>query len=280
MRQNQVNDEQKQYEAIKQQRVKLCDEVSVLIQKCNELIEKENRLFKQLEIKKCQEKDIDLNIKQMEYSLNSCRSVIDSYNDFTHKTNTYIDAINQDYKKVWVHFEAAWPSWTANDIVSWFKYKTCKMNTDDINWEKIESSLKDRNYTGKSLKKFDNFLFERIGLRNLTVVNHLVSHIEIIKMKYNQKDNQNVILNGDNDNDENQDIPEQYICPITKKIMIDPVMAFDGYCYEKKAIENYLKNHNKSPKTGEHTKYNIVFPNHRLKQEIEKYIKEHNVDVE
>ena len=278
MRRIQVNDEQKQYEAMKLQRLKLSDSVSVLIQKCNELIEKENRLFKQLEIEKSQEKDIDLNIKQIETSLNSCRSVVDLYNGFRQKTNVYIHALNQEYRKVWVHFEASWSRWTANDIVSWFKYTTSEMNTDGVNWEKIERSLKDRNYTGESLKKFDNSLLEKIGLRNVTVAKHLVSNIKEIREKYNQRNHENALLTVDDDK-QNEDIPAQYICPITKKIMIDPVMAFDGHCYEKSAIENYLKDHNNSPKTGENAKYNILFPNHLLKQEIEQYIKENDIDV-
>lgn len=38
-------------------------------------------------------------------------------------------------------------------------------------------------------------------------------------------------------------------CPITKKTMQDPVIAPDGYCYERKALKGYLKQHkNITPK--------------------------------
>ena len=40
-----------------------------------------------------------------------------------------------------------------------------------------------------------------------------------------------------------------FVCPITKKVMQDPVMATDGYSYEKSAIEEWQKNHNTSPTT-------------------------------
>jgi len=55
--------------------------------------------------------------------------------------------------------------------------------------------------------------------------------------------------------------------------MEDPVMAFDGHCYERKAIEEYLKSHQKSPVTGKEADFAIVFPNHRLRGEIEVFMK-------
>eukprot|EP01084_Bolivina_argentea_P128278 226771_1 len=75
----------------------------------------------------------------------------------------------------------------------------------------------------------------------------------------------------------NKDIPEKYICPITHQIMYDPVIAFDGFCYEKNAIENYLKMHKKSPKTGADAPYLFVFPNHQCKANITKFIKANNI---
>merc|ERR1719447_2592359 len=70
-----------------------------------------------------------------------------------------------------------------------------------------------------------------------------------------------------------QEIPSDYICPITKQLMKEPVMAFDGHCYERKAIEDYLQSHQKSPVTGKKADFSIVFPNHRLRGEIEVFMK-------
>ncbi len=70
-----------------------------------------------------------------------------------------------------------------------------------------------------------------------------------------------------------EDIPTAFKCPITKKVMGDPVMAFDGHCYERKAIEDYLESHQKSPVTGKEADFAIVFPNHRLREEIEVFLK-------
>jgi hypothetical protein len=50
---------------------------------------------------------------------------------------------------------------------------------------------------------------------------------------------------------EDDAIPDSYICPITFAPMIDPVMCADGHTYERKAIEDWLQNHDTSPTTNE-----------------------------
>eukprot|EP01084_Bolivina_argentea_P114742 204225_1 len=119
-------------------------------------------------------------------------------------------------------------------IIVLFKYKTYQMNTQTVDWDKIKQQLKSRNITGKSVPQFNNLLFEFIGIHDFEVVNHLIAEIEVLKKKYN--DSKYVDKN-------NIEIPKEYLCPITKQIMQDPVMAFDGHSYERNAIESYLKIH-------------------------------------
>tara|TARA_Y100000589_G_C27057787_1_gene590053 strand:+ start:253 stop:507 length:255 start_codon:yes stop_codon:yes gene_type:complete len=44
------------------------------------------------------------------------------------------------------------------------------------------------------------------------------------------------------------------VCPLTNKIMIDPVIASDGHSYEKKALEEWLSDKKTSPITDEELK--------------------------
>ena len=44
------------------------------------------------------------------------------------------------------------------------------------------------------------------------------------------------------------------VCPLTKKIIINPVIASDGYNYEKKILEEWLLNNKTSPITNEELK--------------------------
>ena len=47
------------------------------------------------------------------------------------------------------------------------------------------------------------------------------------------------------------DIPEEYICPLTHKILYKPVGLSDGYSYEQEAITAWLQNNHTSPITKE-----------------------------
>ncbi|KAG8652797.1 U-box domain-containing protein 35 isoform X3 [Manihot esculenta] len=52
--------------------------------------------------------------------------------------------------------------------------------------------------------------------------------------------------------------PNHFICPILKDVMMDPCVAADGYTYDRKAIEKWLEENDKSPMT------NLPLPNKNL----------------
>lgn len=52
--------------------------------------------------------------------------------------------------------------------------------------------------------------------------------------------------------------PNHFICPILKEIMEDPCVAADGYSYDRRAIEKWFKEKDKSPMT------NLPLPNKNL----------------
>lgn len=45
--------------------------------------------------------------------------------------------------------------------------------------------------------------------------------------------------------------PSEFICPISQEVMEDPVKASDGKVYDRKSIEDWVKNSNTSPMTRE-----------------------------
>ena len=70
------------------------------------------------------------------------------------------------------------------------------------------------------------------------------------------------------------DIPERFKCALTQQIMSEPVIAFDGHTYDKEAIVAHLKQHHKSPVTGEACDGDdemsfMLFDDAALKKEIE-----------
>eukprot|EP00299_Pterocystis_sp_00344_P019055 c9489_g1_i1.p1 GENE.c9489_g1_i1~~c9489_g1_i1.p1 ORF type:complete len:284 (-),score=70.56 c9489_g1_i1:57-908(-) len=70
--------------------------------------------------------------------------------------------------------------------------------------------------------------------------------------------------------------PEGFLCPIGKGLMKDPVIASDGFSYERANIEQFIASHTGavpilSPKTGKVLNDKSVTSNHTLRNTIEEW---------
>jgi U-box domain len=70
--------------------------------------------------------------------------------------------------------------------------------------------------------------------------------------------------------------PEAYICPLTKEIMIDPLMTRYGVSYERAAIVDHITTQSKPycPKTKNPLSVRDLIPNYKLRAEIINYRRE------
>ncbi|XP_058048130.1 WD repeat, SAM and U-box domain-containing protein 1 isoform X2 [Ahaetulla prasina] len=69
------------------------------------------------------------------------------------------------------------------------------------------------------------------------------------------------------------DIPDEFLCPITKELMKEPVIAADGYSYEKEAMENWIiKKRRSSPMTNLPLQRLVLTPNRTLKMAINRWL--------
>lgn len=57
-------------------------------------------------------------------------------------------------------------------------------------------------------------------------------------------------------------------CCTSQEVMQDPVLAADGYSYERLAIEQWLMNHDTSPMTNARLPNKNLIPNHALRSSI------------
>jgi WD repeat, SAM and U-box domain-containing protein 1 len=74
-------------------------------------------------------------------------------------------------------------------------------------------------------------------------------------------------------------VPQDFICPITHDMMVDPVICEDGFSYERSAIlEWFAKEKITSPMTNMVLTTTDVLENEKLKREIENYIKKLDFD--
>ncbi len=62
---------------------------------------------------------------------------------------------------------------------------------------------------------------------------------------------------------------DSFLCPITREPMEDPVICCDGHTYERHAIEMWLRNNSRSPKTNQPLPSRELIPNHALRSAIE-----------
>lgn len=73
--------------------------------------------------------------------------------------------------------------------------------------------------------------------------------------------------------DKQNKIPDEFLCPITRELMKDPVINEHGQSYERKAVEEWLNSKTTDPKTNEKLKYpNFLVPNYALKEAISKHL--------
>ncbi|XP_030614265.1 WD repeat, SAM and U-box domain-containing protein 1 isoform X2 [Archocentrus centrarchus] len=71
-------------------------------------------------------------------------------------------------------------------------------------------------------------------------------------------------------------IPDEFLCPITRELMREPVIAADGYSYEKEAIESWISTKNRSsPMTNLPLLTTLLTPNHTLKMAIGRWKTSH-----
>lgn len=81
-------------------------------------------------------------------------------------------------------------------------------------------------------------------------------------------------------------IAQEYICPITLQLPLDPVMAMDGRTYEREAIEQWLWGSSthmgsiKSPATGEEMMDTTLVPAVQVRNTIEHMVNNNLVDEE
>eukprot|EP01125_Pyxidicula_operculata_P002073 TRINITY_DN12025_c0_g1_i1.p1 TRINITY_DN12025_c0_g1~~TRINITY_DN12025_c0_g1_i1.p1 ORF type:complete len:813 (-),score=221.78 TRINITY_DN12025_c0_g1_i1:118-2556(-) len=69
--------------------------------------------------------------------------------------------------------------------------------------------------------------------------------------------------------DVQQEIPEAFFCPITRALMVDPVMDPEGNTYERNAIEEWLTKNKVSPITRTPLQQSDLIPNRALKASID-----------
>ncbi|EKX48789.1 hypothetical protein GUITHDRAFT_151687 [Guillardia theta CCMP2712] len=99
---------------------------------------------------------------------------------------------------------------------------------------------------------------------------------EAMESQANSSANRRSWRNSYGSEEGNEDnFPDEFYCSITLEVMREPVLAADGFSYEKAAIEDWFaKGHRTSPKTGAQMKNTELQPNLALRNLIQGKIKQ------
>eukprot|EP01084_Bolivina_argentea_P243421 408077_1 len=260
----------KEYDDIKAEREKSQKLIENEIKRCNELIAKENELFQSKYNIEFISNETNEKKKQYESLFNTCIELIGKYNEFIETNQSNIDFAQQKLNNKWDQFEKNWKKkdhWKVDDVIAWFKYKTSENNVTDTDFgifDKIKEEMKKQNITNclDFINGCDQQSLFLLGITDYGMRMFLTKAIQTLRTKYPLTEQANDV------NAKTDHIPSRFICPLTNKIMNDPVRAYDNNTYERSAIEPYLKEHGKTPKSNKRATFTMVIPNLQLKQEI------------
>ena len=117
-------------------------------------------------------------------------------------------------------------------------------------------------------KKMNDYL---AVIESLTTLSQLTDYRNEVDKKFNDMISKlDGVLTRNNKKRKRINTPNEYLCPITLEVMVEPVICSDGHTYEKEAITQIMKSKNPcSPITREILKTDVLIPNIAIKKLIQ-----------
>nr|XP_027314017.2 WD repeat, SAM and U-box domain-containing protein 1 isoform X3 [Anas platyrhynchos] len=146
--------------------------------------------------------------------------------------------------------EVAVQNWSEDDVSAWL----CAQGLTDL-----VGLFKRNNIDGKELLHLTKeSLTNELKIESLGLRSKILQKIEELRMKMVSV---------------SVAIPDEFLCPITRELMKEPVIAADGYSYEKEAMENWISNKRRSsPMTNLPLHSLMLTPNRTLKMAISRWL--------
>ena len=263
----------------------------------------ENR--KQISVAQIERDSTEASLEKTKNVAKQYETLMTKYRAFEKKTEEIIPKLYEKYNKEWKISAKEWYNWSIETTTGWFAYVLTKNKKNSgnacgkIDFDSIKSYLEKISFEAKYLSTIDDGDLSKYGFKNEDDCDLLYQHIcDLIEKyplpkkrpkkklhvhvktekfkednKYEEKENSAVISN----NDDKEEIEQKYLCPISQKLMKNPVRAFDGVTYEKENIIKYLNDHGTTPNNNEKVcnvemAINDLTSNRVLKQEIEENI--------
>lgn len=145
--------------------------------------------------------------------------------------------------------------WTTNDVVSWFE----GIGLKDIAVNALNTSLNGQKLLTLPIENICS------GLDIDDEISEKLSK----ELKWLRQGN----LSSDFFNKNYDDIPDEFLCPITHEIMMEPVVCTDGFTYERRAIvEWFMAGKLTSPMTNERLSSTSFKMNNDIRNKIHDFL--------
>ncbi|XP_070694025.1 WD repeat, SAM and U-box domain-containing protein 1-like isoform X2 [Pempheris klunzingeri] len=136
--------------------------------------------------------------------------------------------------------------WLEEDVQTWL----CEEGLQEL-----VSIFKANNIDGPELNQLSKETATELGIESVGLRRRLLRKIEALKAEQS-----------------GSEAPDEFLCPITRELMKDPVIAADGYSYERESIESWIRGKNKSsPMTNLPLQTLLLTPNRSLKMAIARW---------
>ncbi|XP_058472348.1 WD repeat, SAM and U-box domain-containing protein 1-like [Solea solea] len=144
------------------------------------------------------------------------------------------------------HFRLLVADWSEEDVQTW-------LHEEGLG--ELVGVFKANNIDGPELGHLSKETVAELGIESVGLRGRLLRKIQALKAE--QSDSE---------------APDEFLCPITRELMKDPVIAADGYSYERESIESWIRGKNRtSPMTNLLLQTTLLTPNRSLKMAIARW---------
>lgn len=138
-------------------------------------------------------------------------------------------------------------SWSIEDVCDWLRELSMDQYCEMFRYNAIDGV--------ELLQLNDGILLDSLGIGPLGHRNKIMRELNELKRVENEGN-----------------IPDEFLCPITRELMSDPVLVADGFTYERSSITSWFDSgNNSSPMTNKPLPNNNLIPNRSLKNAIMRY---------
>ncbi|GFO31808.1 WD repeat, sam and u-box domain-containing protein 1 [Plakobranchus ocellatus] len=148
--------------------------------------------------------------------------------------------------------QVAMEMWSVEDVCQWLSA---------LGLPEHEDRFRDNAIDGKELLALTTADLETLGVVALGHRNKIVRTRDMCKESPSP-----------NQRAEPSNMPNEFLCPITQELMKDPVIAADGYTYDRPAILSWMQREQRSPLTNMELASTQLTPNRTLKMMIHKFL--------